>query len=138
VSFVLFSASLVVVSRSIGFTGGGDEWFLMRAIRYFMEARPIVDVQNFAAWEMVVGLLGAAGGVELVDVYRAVLSRSRPAGRRFRARAGARGASGSGAAIAALATWALLCLSQMNTRGDGAGMSLLIRLGRIATSRCWC
>jgi hypothetical protein len=130
-AFVLLTAALVAVSAlHPGFTGGGDEWFLMRAIRYFTEARPITDTQNFAVWEMVVGLLVRLAGVELVDVYRAVLVPLLvPLGVASMLALARVALPGLGAPIVAMATWALLCLSQMNTRGDGAGMSLLVRLG---------
>jgi hypothetical protein len=121
---------LVAVAAGVtGFTFGGDEWYLMAATRYFLEAREIEKTFSFDAWSLLLAFVVRLAGVDLVDAYRVLLPP-------FLVAAAAVSALALGRALlrrwssAALAVTVqgLYALSDMHTRGDGAGMALLVRI----------
>jgi hypothetical protein len=130
---LLWSAVLAVLllasAGAHGFTFGGDEWFYLRAARLFLEAPALSATMMFDAWTLVIALLVRLGGVDLVDGYRVLLPPFLIAGAVLAFLALARAVLRSWSAVTlALVLHALLCLSDMHTRGEGAGMALLARI----------
>lgn len=127
-ALVALAQLLAASSRRPRFSFGSDEWILMRAVRYFLEAKPIVHTWDFDVWGLVVALLVRLARADLMDAYRlylpAVLIVASSlaffalAEALFRDR---------GLAAFSYAILALYCLSDMQTRGEGAGMGLLVR-----------
>lgn len=125
----LLAVLLAVSGSARGFTFGGDEWFYMRAVRQFLDASAISDTMMLDAWSFVLALVVKLAGLELIDAYQTQLLPFLVTGAAlcFLALAKEVLRSWSGAALA-FALQALLCLSDMQTRGEGAGMALLSRL----------
>lgn len=133
---IVLAAGIVVVllvpALGRGFTFGGDEWFQLRVVRHFLEA-PVVlsatELRDFDAWGLVLALLVRLSGVELLDAYRTlivpVLMVAALLGHLALARTVLRRWSAVALAIGLLALYAL---SDMQARGEGAGMALLGRL----------
>jgi hypothetical protein len=120
---------LAVSARRPRFSFGSDEWILMRTIRYFLEVKPIAYTFDFDVWDFVIALLIRLARVDLIDAYRlyvppvlivaASLAFFALAESVFRDRT---------AACFSYIVMALYCLSDMHTRGSGAGMGLLVRI----------
>jgi hypothetical protein len=111
------------------FTFGSDEWILMRAIRYFLEAPAFASTWDFDVWDLVVALLVRLARVDLLDAYRlylpAVLILAASAA--FLALADALFDDRTVSWFAYLVL-ALYALSDMQPRGEGMGMGLLVRI----------
>ena len=135
-SRVLAAAALLALARLLAvalrrprFTAGSDEWILMRTVRYFLEARPIAATWDFDVWGLVMALLVRLARVDLVDAYRvylpavlivaASLAFVALAEELFRDRT---------PALFAYLFLAVYALSDMQARGEGAGMALLVRI----------
>jgi hypothetical protein len=127
---VLALAQLLAASlRRPRFSFGSDEWILMRTIRHFLEARPIAGTWDFDVWDLLLALFVRLARADLVDAYRlylppvlivaASLAFFALAEALFRDR---------GLACFCYAVLALYGLSDMQTRGEGAGMGLLVRV----------
>jgi len=120
---------LAVSARARGFTFGGDEWFHMRSARQFLDARVIDSTMMLDAWSFVLALLVKLAGLDLIEAYRTLLLPFLITGAALAFVALARAVLRSWPAAAlAFALHALLCVSDMQTRGEGAGMALLCRL----------
>jgi hypothetical protein len=132
---LLAAAPLVAASLAHrGFTFSSDEWYLLRATRYLLDAPAIARtsagiVSTFDVWNVVTALLVKLAGVDLVEGWRtllpAVLLPAALLAYIALARALVRSWSFAALAVALLA---VLALSDMHTRGEGMGMALLVRL----------
>lgn len=120
---------LAVSARRPRFSFGSDEWILMRAARYFLEAQPIAETWDFDAWDLVIALLVRLARVDLIDAYRLYLPPVLivAASCAFLALAEALFRDRAVACFSYLIL-ALYCLSDMQTRGEGMGMGLLVRI----------
>ena len=126
------AALLALLSASAsarGFTFGGDEWFNLRTARVFLEADALSTSVLFDAWALVIALLVRLSGADLVETYRVLLPPFLIAGGALAFLALARAVLRRWSAVSlALGLQALVCLSDMHTRGEGAGMALLARI----------
>jgi hypothetical protein len=120
---------LTVSARRPRFSFGSDEWIHMRAIRYFLEAKPIVSTFDFDVWGLLVALLIRLARVDLMEAYRAFLPPLLivAASLAFIALAEALFHDRAVACFSYLVL-ALYAVSDMHTRGEGAGMGLLVRV----------
>jgi hypothetical protein len=120
---------LAVSARRPRFSFGSDEWILMRNIRYFLEVKPIAYTWDFDVWDFVIALLIRLARVDLIDAYRLYLPPVLivAASLAFFALAETVLRDRTAACFSYL-VMALYCLSDMHTRGWGAGMGLLVRI----------
>jgi hypothetical protein len=120
---------LVVSARWPRFTFGGDEWILMRSIRYFLEVKPIAATWDFDVWDLLIALFIRLADVDLLDAYRVYLPPILivAASVAFLALAEVLFRDRN-AACFSYVVLAVYALSDMQTRGDGAGMGLIVRL----------
>jgi hypothetical protein len=130
---VMWAAALAVLlaasASARGFTFGGDEWFNLRAARLFLESDTLSTSMLFDAWTLVLALLVRLSGADLVETYRLLLPPFLIAGGALAFLALARAVLRRWSAVSlAFGLQALLCLSDMHTRGEGAGMALLARI----------
>jgi hypothetical protein len=123
------SALLFVSTRWPRFSYGSDEWILMRAVRYYLEAKPISYTWDFDVWDLVIALFIRMARVDLVDAYRVYLPVLLivAASLAFFALAEAL-FKDRNAACLAYVVLVLFALSDMQTRGEGAGMGLVVRI----------
>jgi hypothetical protein len=120
---------LAVALRRPRFTAGSDEWILMRTIRYFLEAKPIVATWDFDVWGLVTALLVRLAQVDLVDAYRVYLPAVLIVAASAAFLALAETLSGDRTtACFSYVVLALYALSDMHARGEGTGMALLVRV----------
>ena len=120
---------LGVAGRRPRFTAGSDEWILMRAIRYFLEAKPIGHTWDFDVWDLLLAVLIRLARVDLVDAYRLYLPPLLivAASLAFFALAEALFRDRVVACLSYLVL-AVYVLSDMQARGEGGGMGLLVRI----------
>src|SRR6185295_2842066 len=121
VAILALAALIVVALGSRGFTFGGDEWFYLRAVRQYLDGRG--RIFDFEPWELTVALLVRLAGVDLLEGYRVLLPPFLIGAAALSFFALAEVVLEDGAAACfAFVLQALYCLSDMNTRGGGAGM----------------
>ena len=119
-----------LAARRPRFSFGSDEWILMRAIRYFLEARPIAATWDFDVWDLQIALLLRFARVDLLDAYRLYLPPVLilAASAAFLALADALFANRTVSWFSYL-LFVLHAASDMRPRGSGLGMGLIVRLG---------
>lgn len=123
-------AVLLAASASArGFTFGGDEWFYLRTARLFLESAALETSILFDAWMLVIALLVRLSGADLVETFQRLLPPFLIAGAALAFLALARAVLRRWSTVSlAFGLQVLLCLSDMHTRGEGAGMALLARI----------
>jgi hypothetical protein len=141
----LVAAAVVVLVHLLGvagrfprFTAGSDEWILMRAIRYYLEAKPITYTWDFDVWDLLVALLIRLASVDLVDAWRVYLPPLLivAASLAFFALAEALFRNRVVASFSYLIL-AVYALSDMQARGEGGGMGLLVRIVEDKYAACY-
>lgn len=128
-AFVAGARALYVSTmRPYRFTAAGDEWAYMINIRRFLETASISD-EAFDVWDVVLALVLRLSGLEVIGTYRRLLSPLLVIVALTAFLALARRVLGdANKACLALTLLVILCLSDMYTRGEGAGMGLLVRI----------
>ena len=119
------------------FSFGSDDWILLRAARYFLEARPIAYTFDFDVWDLQIALLVRLARVDLIDTYRTILP---PllivmATLAFFALADVLFRDRTLSCLSYLLL-AVYCLSDMQARGAGAGMAWLVRIAEDKHAAC--
>ena len=110
-------------------TYGSDEWALMGAVRAFLERPTVADRAQFDVCDLALALVARLSRVEVFDVYRLHLAP-------ILVVAGALAFLVLAESVLRDRTWAwlalalqgLYALSDMQTRGEGMGMAMLVRL----------
>ncbi len=126
---VTLGVLLAASAGARGFTFGGDEWFFLRAARIFLEADVLSSTMMFDAWTLVIALIVRLAGVDLVEAYRVLMVPFLITGAALAYLTLARAVLRRWSAVSlAFVLQALYCLSDMHTRGEGAGMALLARI----------
>jgi hypothetical protein len=122
-------AALLVPAGGRGLTFSGDDWFNLRAARLFLESPTLYTSMMFDSWMVVLALLARLSGADLLETYRFLFPPFLIAGAALAFLALARALLRRWSAVSlAFGLQALLCLSDMHTRGEGAGMALLARM----------